>query len=44
MNQLEKDYFNELIEDRKESSRAIKKKSMRGIEETVVQKLFFAFE
>lgn len=38
MNQIEKDYFNELIEDRMESSRAIKKKSMRGIEETVVQK------
>ena len=38
MNQLEKDIFNELIKDREESSRAIKKKSMRGVEESVVQK------
>lgn len=38
MNQQEKDIFNELIKDREESSRAIKKKSMRGVEESVVQK------
>ncbi len=38
MNQQEKDIFNELIKDREESSRAIKKRSMRGVEESVVQK------
>lgn len=38
MNQQERIYFKELIQDREESSRAIKKKSMRGVEESVVQK------
>lgn len=38
MNQQERKYFEELVLDRQESSRAIKKKSMRGVEESVVQK------
>lgn len=38
MNSQETKYFLELIKDREESSRAIKKKSMRGVEESVVQK------
>lgn len=38
MNKQEQILFEELIKDREESSRAIKKKSMRGVEETVVQK------
>ena len=38
MNRQERQYFLELIKDREESSRAIKKKSMRGVEESVVQK------
>ena len=38
MNAQETKYFIELIKDREESSRAIKKKSMRGVEESVVQK------
>ena len=38
MNPKERKLFEELIRDREESSRAIKKKSMRGVEESVVQK------
>ena len=38
MNEKENEYFNLLIEDRKDSARTLEKRSMRGVMKSVVDK------